>query len=105
VDEERVEHLAVAFVRRYYELKGSRSRCFRARGEHGGMTARRQGFERITAEVKDVPDRMAYRTRIAQNSTRIRRLIADVLCVVYFRGDGGPRLAIIPRDEIPPEYS
>jgi len=34
VDEERVEHLAVAFVRRYYEAQGSRSRMFPVRAEN-----------------------------------------------------------------------
>lgn len=33
-----------------------------------------------------------------------KRLIADKLCVVYLLPETQPRLAIIPRDAIPPEY-
>ena len=53
VDEERVEHLAVAFVRRYYEAQGFEVKnVSRARGEHGGYDLLAvKGSERITAEV------------------------------------------------------
>ena len=108
VDEERVEHLAVAFVRRYYEAQGFEVKnVSRARGEHGGYDLLAvKGSERITAEVKGctrpygIP--APYCTEFDPES---RRLIADVLCVVYFPpATEAPRLAIIPRDEIPPEY-
>jgi hypothetical protein len=108
VDEERVEHLAVAFVRRYYEAQGFEVKnVSRARGEHGGYDLLAvKSSERITAEVKGctrpygIPD--PYCTEFDPES---RRLIADVLCVVYFPpATEAPRLAIIPRDEIPPEY-
>jgi hypothetical protein len=108
VDEERVEHRAVAFVRRYYEAQGFEVKnVSHARGEHGGYDLLAvKGSERITAEVKGctrpygIPD--PYYTEFDPES---RRLIADVLCVVYFpSATEAPRLAIIPRDEIPPEY-
>jgi hypothetical protein len=108
VDEERVEHLAVAFVRRYYESKGfDVKNVSRARGEHGGYDLLAiKGSEQIRAEVKGctrpygIPD--PYCTEFDPES---RRLIADVLCVVYFPpATETPQLAVIPRDQIPPEY-
>jgi hypothetical protein len=108
VDEGRVEHLAVAFVRRYYEAQGFEVKnVTRARGEHGGYDLLAiKGSERIMAEVKGcsrpygIPD--PYCTEFDAES---RRLIADVLCVVYFPpATEAPRLAIIPREAIPPEY-
>ena len=108
MDEGRVEHLAVAFVRRYYEAQGFEVKnVTRARGEHGGYDLLAiKGSERIMAEVKGctraygIPD--PYCTEFDAES---RRLIADVLCVVYFPpATEAPRLAIIPREAILPEY-
>jgi len=108
MDEERVEHLAVAFVRSYYEAQGFEVKnVSRARGEHGGYDLLAvKGFEQIKAEVKGctrpygIPD--PYCTEFDPES---RRLVADVLCVVYFPpATETPQLAVIPRDAIPPEY-
>jgi len=107
VDEERMEHLGVAFILRHYESLGFEFKnVTRVRGEHGGYDLLAiKGSERITAEVKGctrpygIPD--PYFTEFDPES---RRLIADVLCVVYFPpATEAPRLAIIPRDAIPPE--
>lgn len=108
MDEDRVEHRAVDLVVRYYTSKGWKvTNVSRARGEHGGYDLiAAKGSGQITIEVKGctrpygIPD--PYITEFDAES---RRLIADVLCVAYFLSDmESPRLAIIPRDAIPPEY-
>lgn len=78
-----------------------------ARGEHGGYDLFLQrGSDQLRVEVKgctrmyQIPD--PYITEFDRDS---RKLIADVLCVVYFLDAAdSPQLALIPRDAIPPEY-
>jgi hypothetical protein len=106
--EDRVEHRAMELVVRYYESRGWEvTNVARAGGEHGGYDLfAKKGSERIKVEVKGctrpygIPD--PYFTEFDSES---HRLIADVLCVVYFLSDTEPpQLAIIPRDAIPHEY-
>jgi len=77
----------------------------RTRGQHKGYDlAVENDSERLNVEVKgcsrlnQIPD--AYYTEFDPES---HRLVADLLCVVYFVSDS-PKLAIIPRESIPPEY-
>jgi hypothetical protein len=103
-----VEVRAMAVAREYYQQLGWEvTNVSRARGEHGGYDLLlKKGDERMNVEVKGstrpygIPD--PYHTEFDPNT---RRLIADVLCVVYFLPQTElPKLAIIPRDKIPPEY-
>jgi hypothetical protein len=106
--EDRVELKAMKLVARYYEAKGYKvENVSRARGEHAGYDFMvTKGVERLNVEVKGctrqygIPD-----PYITEFDSDTRRLIADVLCVVYFLSDTEPpQLAIIPRDKIPPEF-
>jgi hypothetical protein len=106
--EDRVEVRAMEFAANYYTRLGWEvTNVSRARGEHGGYDLLvRKGSERMNVEVKGctrpygIPD--PYHTEFDPNT---RKLIADVLCVVYFLSDTEPpQLAIIPREAIPPEY-
>jgi hypothetical protein len=106
VMEDSVETRAINLVVGYYESRDWEvTNVSRARGDHGGYDLLVQrGSERLNVEVKGctrrygIPD--PYITEFDPES---RRLIADILCVVYFWCDP-PQLAIIPRDAIPPEY-
>jgi hypothetical protein len=106
--EDRVELRAVELVTQYYQSRGwTVTDVSRVRGEHGGYDLLViKGPEQLKVEVKGctrsygIPD--PYHTEFDPVS---RRLIADVMCVVYFLSDPPqPQLAIIPRDKIPPEY-
>lgn len=106
--EDRVEHRAVSFAESYFRKEGWEvNNVSHARGEHGGYDLFLQrGAEQLRVEVKgctrlyQIPD--PYITEFDRES---KRLIADVLCVVYFLDTAdSPQLALIPRDAIPPEY-
>jgi hypothetical protein len=106
--EDRVESRAMELVRHYYERRGWEVKnVSRARGEHGGYDYLiTKGSEQIKVEVKGctrpygIPD--PYHTEFDRES---RQLIADLLCIAYFLPDSStPKLAIIPRAAIPPEF-
>jgi hypothetical protein len=105
--EERVELRAMSFVRNYYEKLGWKAEnVSRTRGAHAGYDfLLTQGSEQLKVEVKGcsrpygIPDQ--YHSEFDEKTLK---LIADVLCVVYFFDSEPPKLAIIPRDSIPPEY-
>ena len=105
--EERVELRAMSFVRNYYETRGWKAEnVSHTRGAHGGYDfLLTKDSEQLKVEVKGccrpygIPDQ--YHSEFDEST---RRLIADVLCVVYFLNSEPPKLAIIPRDSIPPEY-
>ena len=105
--EERVELRAMKLVRHYYESRGWKAEnVSRAGGAHAGYDFLvTKGAQQITVEVKGcsrpygIPDQ--YHSEFDQDTLK---LIADVLCVVYFFDGEAPKLAVIPRDSIPPEY-
>jgi len=102
-----VESRAVEFVTRYFIGKGYNiENVARVRGSHAGYDLlATNGPERLRLEVKGctrpygIPD--PYISEFDKNT---RRLVADILCVVYMLPDCEPELALIPRDAIPPEY-
>ena len=105
--EDRVEHRAVRFAESYFRKQGwDVQNVSHARGAHGGydLFLQREA-EQLRVEVKgctrlyQIPD--PYVTEFDPDS---RKLIADVLCVVYFLDTAdAPQLALIPRDAIPTE--
>lgn len=101
-----VECDAIDFVIAYYTPRGfTVTNVARARGEHKGydLVIAKDGAT-STVEVKGcsrpyrIPD-----PYYSEFDPETKRLIADLLCVVYFWPERSPELAIIPRDEIPPE--
>ncbi|MGE5110553.1 MAG: protein NO VEIN domain-containing protein [Acidobacteriaceae bacterium] len=103
----QVEGDAIEYVVNYYSKRGCAVRnVTRVRGDHKGYDLLIvKGNERYTVEVKGcsrpygIPD--PYYTEFDPDTLR---LVADLLCVVYFHPDREPELAIIPRDAIPPAF-
>lgn len=103
----KVETDAIAFVTQYYSGRGYsvENVCRKKRGQHAGYDLLvKKGTEVYRVEVKGcsrpygIPD--PYSTEFDPET---RRLVADLLCVVYFRPDQKPELAVIPRESIPPD--
>lgn len=103
---ESVESRAMeAVINHYKKQSWDVENVSRARGSHGGydLLVKKDGKE-FKIEVKGctelfgIPD--PYFTEFDKDS---RKLIADFLCVAYVEVDP-PKLAIIPREAIPPEY-
>lgn len=102
-----VANRAIVIVIDYYKRKGWNVRdVSHTRGEHFGydLLATNES-EQLMIEVKGstrpygIPD--PYGTEFDRET---RRLIADVLCVVYFLPDQpNPMLAVIRREDIPPD--
>jgi hypothetical protein len=103
VDRKQVEQEAIAYAKRYLERQGyGVVDVTRKRGHNGyDLLAQREG-EQLKIEVKgctrpwQIPD--PYVTEFDGE----RRLVADLLYVVYFLGGAKPQLCIIPRDAIAP---
>jgi hypothetical protein len=104
--EERVELRAMKFAESYYGKSGWKVKnVSRIGGEHTGYDLYlEKSSEQRKVEVKGctklygIPD--FYDAEIDRQS---KRLIADELCVVYFLADGQRKLAIIGREDIPPD--
>jgi hypothetical protein len=104
VDRKQVERDAIAYAKRYLERQGyGVVDVTRTRGHNGyDLLAQREG-EQLKIEVKgctrpwQIPD--PYVTEFDGE----RRLVADLLYVVYFLDGGKPELCIIPRDAIDPD--
>jgi hypothetical protein len=102
-----VEHDAIEFVTDHFKRQGySVSDVTRTRGQHHGYDlVVSRGATRQTIEVKGctrpygIPD--PYYSEFDPES---KRLVADLLCVVYFHADRTRELAVIPREAIPPDY-
>jgi hypothetical protein len=103
---DRVEVRAMKFAECYYRKRGWAVRnVAHARGEHAGYDLFLvRGSEQLKVEVKGsakpyhgIPD--LYETEVDEH----KRLTADLLCVVYFPRGMPEKLAIIPRDCIPPD--
>ena len=96
----------------YYEKKGWKVTNVahpRHRNEHSGYDLfLERGSEQRKVEVKGcstlygIPD--PYHTEFVANPDGSLRLVADELCIVYFLPDGKRKRAIIPREEIGPEF-
>jgi hypothetical protein len=105
-EEERIELGAMKFAESYYEKSGWKVKNMsRKGGEHAGYDLYlERGSEERKVEVKGctklygIPD--FYHAEIDRES---KRLVADELCVVYFLPGRKHKLAIIPREDIPPD--
>lgn len=100
----RIEQLAIDLATKYFTGQGySVQNVSRTRGHNGYDFIVSRGSERLTIEVKgcsrewQIPD--LYVTEFDAN----RRLVADILCVVYFIDSTPPSICLIPRAAIPPE--
>ena len=105
-DMERIEHSALRIASEHYTRLGFDVRdVTHAPGHNGFDLLAVRGEEALRIEVKGcsrlwgIPD--LYSTEFDAE----RRLVADVLCVVYFIPDQpGPRICLIPREALPPEF-
>jgi hypothetical protein len=103
--EERVEDRAMKLAECYYKKEGWEVKnVARMRGEHFGYDLfLERGYEQRRVEVKGtakpyhgIPD--LYENEVDEN----KRLRADFLFVAYFPPGKPEKLAIIPRNRIPP---
>lgn len=102
---ERVEDRAMKFAESYYKKQGWEvQNVARTRGQHFGYDLfLERCSERLKVEVKGsakpyrgIPD--LYENEVDEN----KRLRADFLFVAYFPPGKPEKVAIIPRDRIPP---
>jgi hypothetical protein len=102
----KVEHNAISVSKRHLESQGYIVEDVTRKRAHKGydlVATRRQ--ERLKIEVKgcsrmwEIPD-----PYITEFDKKKRRLVADFLCVVYLIGSKRPKVCMIPREAILPEY-
>jgi hypothetical protein len=99
----RVELRAVSLAKRHFLADGyAVEDVSRKRGHNGyDLLIERDGL-RMKVEVKGatrawgIPD--PYNTEFDE----AKRLVADLLCVLYFIGDAPPQMCLIPREAISP---
>jgi Holliday junction resolvase-like predicted endonuclease len=104
----RIEEKAMSVAKQYLESQGYRVKDVStspARHGYDLIATRRQ--ENLKVEVKgctrmwQIPD--LFESEF-QGKKGKKRLTADLLCVVYFTKSEQPKVCMIPREEIPPEY-
>lgn len=103
---ERIELQAIRIAKSYFEDQGySVKDVSRVRGHNGYDLVVTRGNELQKVEVKgcsrewQIPD--LFSTEFDEN----RRLVADLLCVVYVTSGGPPSgMCVIPRHAVLPEY-
>jgi hypothetical protein len=108
--EDKIDVRAMKWAKCFYEKKGWRvTDVARRRNEHSGYDLfLEKGSEQRMVEVKGcstlygIPD--LHHNEFIADANGSLRLVADELCVVYFLPDGQRKRAIIPREEIPPEF-
>lgn len=100
----RVELRAVALAKQHFLAEGySVIDVSRKRGHNGYDLLIEKNGHGLKVEVKGatrawgIPD--PYNTEFDES----RRLVADLLCVVYFIGNDPPKMCLIPREAILPE--
>jgi hypothetical protein len=100
----RVELRAVALAKKHFLADGySVDDVSRKRGHNGYDLLVQKDGRRLKIEVKGatrpwgIPD--PYNTEFDES----RRLVADLLCVVYFIGNEAPKMCLIPKEAILPE--
>ncbi|HUG80787.1 MAG TPA: hypothetical protein VML01_03935 [Bryobacterales bacterium] len=100
---QKVEKRAMRAAKSHFENEGySVQDVTRVRGHNGYDLIIARGAESAKVEVKgcsrewDIPD--FYSTEFDSD----RRLVADLLCVVYLlSAEADPRICVLPRDAIP----
>lgn len=101
----RVELRAIALARRYFQQEGySVQDVSRKRGHNGYDFLIEKSGKTLKVEVKGATRRWGIPDPYNTEFDEQRRLVADLLCVVYFIPAESPKLCLIPRDAISPEY-
>jgi hypothetical protein len=104
--EERVEVRAMKLAEVYYKNKDWKVKnVARLGGEHGGYDLLlEKDSEQRRVEVKGCTSLYGIPDPHHTEFDKDRRLVADELFVAYFLAGGQRKLAIIPRNELDPEY-
>lgn len=101
----RVELRAIALAKRFYQDQGfAVDDVSKTRGHNGyDLIVSRDGHS-IRVEVKGCSRQWQIPDLFSTEFDSARRLVADVLCVVYLVKRHHPRVCLIPREAILPEY-
>jgi hypothetical protein len=101
----RIEQKAIRIAKEYLEVRGytveDASRNRQVKGYD--LMAKREG-ETLKIEVKGCSPMWGIPDLYVTEFDAERRLVADFLYVVYFIGRKEPKLCIIPKEAIRPEY-
>jgi hypothetical protein len=100
----RIEKQAIDCAIEYLSTEGYSVRdVSRVRGHNGYDLLAERGTETLRVEVKGCSREWQIPDLFDTEFDKDRRLIADILCVVYFANDLATHLCLIPRDAIPPD--
>jgi hypothetical protein len=100
-----VEQKAISVSKQYLESRGySIEDVSRKRAHHGYDFIVRRRQENLKVEVKGCTRMWRIPDLYVSEFDKEKRLIADFLCVVYFIELEKPKVCMIPRDSIKPEY-
>lgn len=105
MSDERIELRAIRIATASFESDGWRVEDVSRNRQHRGydLLAKR-GDEQLKIEVKGCSQAWHIPDPFVTEFDAERRLVADLLCVVYFIDERPPVLCAIPREAIPPEY-
>ena len=103
----RTELRALALAKRYFVRQGYTVEDVSRRRGHNGYDLLIEGggegeLKRI--EVKGATRRWGIPDPYSTEFDANKRLVADILCVVYFIDDELPQICLIPRDAISPDF-
>ena len=100
-----VEQKAISVSKQHLESRGySVEDVSRVRAHHGYDLTARGRQENLKVEVKGCTRMWRIPDLYVSEFDKKKRLIADFLCVVYFIKLEEPKVCMIPRDSIKPEY-
>lgn len=101
----RVEQRAMRYAKRHFEARQFKVEdVSRSRGHNGYDLLVRKNGRSKKVEVKGCSREWGIPDLYSTEFDGRRRLVADLLCVVYLIGRRRPVICLIPRKAIPPEY-
>ena len=101
----RVELEAIKLAKDYFESEGyGVDDVSRKRGHNGYDFIITRDRERQTVEVKGCSREWQIPDLFGTEFDESKRLIADLLCVIYLCDSTNPSVCIIPREAIPPDH-